>query len=443
MTKPAAVKRVLLTDDDADLLFAMQSLIEQIGCRVELAHNGLECLAKAESFSPDLIVLDIMMPGLHGLDTLRKLKANPKTRDIGVIMYSAKNFKVDHGLATDLGAVAVLPKPISNQLFLETVRRCLGTAESSPGASAHHAAAGTQEAFTPTLATGLAIARFWGTRGSVPVSGPNYVRHGGNTSCLSVEAGSEIVVLDAGTGIRELGDALAAKGPRRIHIFITHTHWDHIQGFPFFLPAYLPGFDIQIYGASGFGKDLASVFKGQLDRDYFPVQLEDMRAKIEIRHISDPVRVGDMTVSWEYTHHPGAAVAYQVAVGGRRLVYISDNEFLRGYHGPPGALKSGDELVRPHRGLLAFAAEADLLVGEAQYTNEDYRAKTDWGHSSTSNACLFAKLAGVRRWLVTHHEPRYGDQALHEKRTLTRQILGAIGHPGDVDHAFDGMVEHF
>lgn len=442
MDDQATPSRILLTDDDTDLLSVMGSLLKKTGFNVELAHDGMECLAKAETFAPDLIVLDIMMPGIHGLETLKRLKANPKTSQIKVIMCSAKNFKTDQGMAIQLGALAVLAKPINNRDFVDAIRGGLKPAETSQGAAAR-AEAAPREVFEPRVRIGLANARFWGTRGSVPVSGPNYIRHGGNTSCLSIVSGGELVILDAGTGIRELGDALATKGPRRIHLFITHTHWDHIQGFPFFRPAYLPGFEIQVYGASGFGKDLASVFRGQLDQDYFPVQLEDMRAKIEIQHLDKPVRVGDMTVTWEYTHHPGASVAYQVETNGRRLVYLSDNEFLRGYHGPPHHAESQKELLRPYQGILSFVSGADLLVAESQYSNEDYRDKVDWGHSSTSNACLLTKLSGVKRWLVTHHDPYYSDEALHKKIILTRQTLASLGHVGEVDHAFDGMVEYF
>ncbi|MBI5208739.1 MAG: response regulator [Elusimicrobia bacterium] len=440
--KAKAVK-VLIADDDPDLRFVMQRLLEDAGFIVATAQDGAECLAKAASFAPDLIVLDIMMPGMHGLEVLKRLKAAPATARIGVIICTARGFKVDHDQAREQGALAVLSKPMRNREFVDLVRRHTGL-EAAAGQAAPAGAARAAQAYVPRLRDGQAAVKMWGTRGSVPVSGQRYVRHGGNTSCVSVEWGDDLVVLDAGTGIRELGDILAALPPRRIHLFVTHTHWDHIQGFPFFIPAYIPGFRMSIYGAAGFGKDLGSVFKGQLDKDYFPVEISDMKASIDIRHLPhEPVRVGEMTVSWEYTHHPGAAVAYKVEVAGRRLVYLSDNEFLRGYMGPPEEVGTGHELLVPYRQIIDFLTGTDLLLAEAQYLNEEYRNKVDWGHSSLSNACLLAKLARVPRWIATHHDPRHSDQELHSKLILTRQVLTSLGHPAEVSHAFDGMVEYF
>ena len=162
------------------------------------------------------------------------------------------------------------------------------------------------------------------------------MRHGGDTSCVEVGQGAESLIIDAGSGIRELGVKLARGGPRRVHLFITHTHWDHIQGFPFFAPLFIPGFEVVVYGASGFGKDLESIFRGQVDRDYFPVQFEDMRAKIDFVVLSpEPVQVGGLSVTWEYTQHPQATIGYKVEVGGRKVAYASDDEFLIGYHGSP------------------------------------------------------------------------------------------------------------
>ncbi|MBI3552518.1 MAG: response regulator [Elusimicrobia bacterium] len=443
MASPGKKGRILIVDDEPAILELIGHVLTDEGHEICFASDGQQGLEKAASFAPDIIILDVMMPLMHGIEALRRLKADPKTAAIKVVVFSTKDFSADRSRALEMGAIDVIAKPPDLSSFRKLIRELLASG-APPAAAAASANGSAQPApeYHPKLSTGRGTVRLWGTRGSVPVSGTDYVRQGGNTSCLTLELGDDLVILDAGTGIRPLGEALAAGKPRRMHLFITHTHWDHIQGFPFFVPAYLPGFELSVYGAKGFGKNLKEIFKGQLDRDYFPAQLEDMRAKIDFHELAaGAVQAGAMKVSWEYTHHPGATVGYKVEMGSRKVAYVSDNEFLKGYLGAPGAVSPGSDLVLPHKSLIDFVSDADLLIAEAQYTNEEYKTKIGWGHSSLSNACLFAKLAQIKRWLVTHHEPRYGDKVLQDNLNLTRQVLEALDWEVEVRHAFDGMTE--
>ncbi len=285
---------------------------------------------------------------------------------------------------------------------------------------------------------------FFGTRGSIPVSGPRFVRHGGNTSCVAIGVGENYFVIDAGSGIRDLGLQLLKDGPRKIHLFITHTHWDHIQGFPFFAPLFIPGYQVVIYGASGFGKDLKSIFRGQLDRDYFPVQFEDMRAKIDFQILeTESVVLNDFKIEWESTHHPAATLGFKVTWKGRTMGYVSDNEFLPGFHGAPQWLDESSKIFAPHAKLIRFLRDVDLLVHEAQYTNQEYMSKVGWGHSSMSNACLLAKLTRAKRWIIPHHDPMHDDATLASKLNLTREVLSTLDHSIEVTHAFDDMIAYF
>jgi phosphoribosyl 1,2-cyclic phosphodiesterase len=185
------------------------------------------------------------------------------------------------------------------------------------------------------------------------------------------------------------------------------------------------------------------VFRSQLDRDFFPVQMEDMNSNLEFKQLNEnPVSFGDVSVHWDYAQHPGATVGYKIDVGGYKIAWVPDNEFLRGYTGPPDALSPSDPVLAPYASMIRFLSDVDLLIHEAQYTNEEYPKKVRWGHSSVSNVCLLVKLAGVRRWIVTHHDPMHDDEFLETKLNMTRQMLAALDCPAQVSHGYDGLTEY-
>jgi phosphoribosyl 1,2-cyclic phosphodiesterase/CheY-like chemotaxis protein len=437
----SAPPRVLIADPQASFRNAVADVLRSRGYVVETCEEGLECLDKAGTFQPNVVVVDLVLPGIHGIDILTFLHNNPDTVSVKLIACSGKIFRPEIKSVQELGAIFI-PKPVKPEGIADRVDQMMGRAVVSPIST--NSLLGTpdvEDCFRPTLSRPDCYIKFWGTRGSVPVSGKPYIVHGGNTSCVEVRSGEDIVILDAGTGIRPLGGELLREQHRRIHLFVTHTHWDHIQGFPFFGPAFLSGFNITVYGASGFGKDLHGIFQGQLDKDYFPIQLEDFMAKIEFQILQDrSVRIGDMKVSWEFTNHPGAAVGYRVDLHGRSIAYVSDNEFARGYLGAPQILTRDHDLVAPSAALIDLLEGVDLLIHECQYTNEEYPGHIGWGHSSLSNAAQLVKLCRPKRWVVTHHDPTHSDETLDHKLLLTRQVLSDIGYPIEVQHAADGMI---
>ena len=294
--------------------------------------------------------------------------------------------------------------------------------------------------YEPQMRSSHGTYKLWGSRGSIPVSGPQYVRHGGNTSCLEFAHGENRIIFDAGSGLRQVGLSMAQEPPHKIHLFITHTHWDHIQGFPFFAPAYMAGYEIAVYAAHSVDRDLESIFRGQLDRAYFPVQMEDMQANLEFNYIEDqPIRIGDVEITWEHMFHPGSTVGYKMAVDGRQLVFIPDNEFLKGYMGEPLRQLDGNDTETYGR-LVEFCLGADVLIHEAQYTHDEYPIKVGWGHTSVANACTLVGVSDVKKWIVTHHDPSHEDDFLQSKLNLTRQILRDIECSVEVQHGHDGMV---
>ncbi len=446
MTKPREKPyRILIGEDTVEIAHLMRRTLERRGYEVHCTFDGESCLAEARSHPPDLLILDIMMPKMHGIDVLRAVNADPALESVPVLICTAKDYETEREKAELYGAKGVLAKPFYRSELLRAVEGLLGTPSAGDAAGDTEGGAEEEEApppYTPSPGLDQASFTLWGARGSIPTPGPRFLRHGGNTSCLSVIVEDECFIFDAGSGIRELGLHLLEHPPRAIHLFITHTHWDHIQGFPFFAPAYLAGARITVYGAQGFGKDLRRLFQGQLDRDYFPVRMEDMKADIRFRTLPDgPVALDPASVSWEFVQHPGATVGYKIQVDGKTVAWVPDNEFLLGYTGDPSALDRTHPRVQPFEHVIRFLEGVDLAIHEGQYTPAEYPAKIRWGHSSIANAALLMKLAGVRRWVVTHHDPLHDDAFLEGKLNLTRRILSDLDHPILVSHGYDGLTE--
>jgi phosphoribosyl 1,2-cyclic phosphodiesterase len=270
--------------------------------------------------------------------------------------------------------------------------------------------------------------RFWGTRGSIATPGPATVKYGGNTSCVEVRAEGSILIFDAGTGIRDLGNALLeefADSPLKLFLFISHTHWDHIQGFPFFLPAYQEQTSIQLYGPPGRDKSLDAILRAQMDSDYFPVSLGDMTANIQVQEMRDDITIGKVHVRPFYLNHPAMTLGYRVTVENRSIVYATDNEpYEYTLHKNPhraGALSNYGQKL--DESFVDFIAGTDLYIAEAQYTKEEYQSKLGWGHSPIESVVDFAVRGKVKRMALFHHDPMHDDVEVdrmirHAKRLL-------------------------
>ncbi len=264
--------------------------------------------------------------------------------------------------------------------------------------------------------------KFWGVRGSIPTSGPAYVRYGGNTPCIEVHTDDgTLLILDAGTGIRGLGEDLAAAGKSvTASILITHPHWDHIQGFPFFKPAFVPGNAITIIGPQRSDITLERIIADQMTNIYFPVQLHELKATIAFHSVlEDDFMIGSARIRTMYMNHPGYTVGYRIDADGKSLVYISDNEVFstemmkQATNFEPSILNlfqstNGDANKR----IYDFAQGADVLIHDATYTPQEYKDKVTWGHSHYQFALQVARKAAVKRLYLFHHEPSRSDDAM-------------------------------
>jgi phosphoribosyl 1,2-cyclic phosphodiesterase len=266
--------------------------------------------------------------------------------------------------------------------------------------------------------------KFWGVRGSIPTPGRHTVRYGGNTPCVELRLSNDhLVILDAGSGIRNLGDHLMSAGESvKAYLLITHPHWDHIQGFPFFKPAFISGNELTIMGTERPEKRLNEIIAEQMNRIYFPVQLHALEAKITFVPLQEEqVKVFDATVTSMYVNHPGFTVGYRLEHAGKTLVYISDNEPFDRDHAD--ALTNFETLVKekfssvegdPNRRIFDFCRDADILIHDAMYTPQEYIDRLGWGHSHYLFALKIAAEANVKRLFLFHHDPVHNDDRVDD-----------------------------
>jgi phosphoribosyl 1,2-cyclic phosphodiesterase len=291
--------------------------------------------------------------------------------------------------------------------------------------------------------------KFWGVRGSIPTPGKSTVRYGGNTPSIELRlSGGELVILDAGTGIRGLGDSLIAKGDSlRTYLLITHPHWDHIQGFPFFKPAFISGNEITIVGTERPEISLERIIAEQMTRIYFPIQLNELKAAIHFHPVrEEEFPVFNAAVRTLYMNHPGFTVGYRIEQQGKSIVYISDNEpFDRQAAGTMANMEKVvlDSLTAsgkdPNERVFDFARNADILIHDCTYTPEEYVDKVGWGHSHYLYTLKVAAEAGVRHLVLFHYEPNHSDDKIDEILRKCRREIKTKGYTFTCTAAREGL----
>ena len=286
--------------------------------------------------------------------------------------------------------------------------------------------------------------RFWGTRGSIATPGPGTNHFGGNTSCVELTTDKgEVLIFDCGTGARPLAGALMAERKKAIHanILIGNTHWDHIQGFPFFSPAFVSGNSVALYGPEGSRRSLHDVLAGQMEYTYFPVELNQLPAAITYHDLTEGIHtIGGARVATQFLNHPAMTLGYRVEADGAVVVYLVDHEpfsdELWRAGAEPGHIES--ILHEGDRRHAKFMADADLVIHDAQYTPEEYIAKKNWGHSTYNYVVQIAAAAGVRRVALTHHDPAHDDDFVADIERKARALALQGGTGPDVFCAYEG-----
>jgi phosphoribosyl 1,2-cyclic phosphodiesterase/ActR/RegA family two-component response regulator len=411
------MKTVLLIDDDESFRSLLTELLRAHGWNVIQAENGESGLAQAMEHKPELVVCDLLMPRCNGFQFCRALHARraalPNTK---ILVSSGSGYAIDRINALESGADEFVTKPVKADELLRLMEKMTNS----------RAFDSAIDGFRGIAADGRTKVRFWGVRGSVPAPGPDTVFYGGNTSCVEVRADGELIILDAGTGIRGLGRQLKKEFDGRLirlNMLITHTHWDHIQGFPFFAPAYDPQNKVRIFAFEGPRKGLESTLASQMESPYFPITMQEMPGNIEFEELKGlEFDLGPVHVKAAFMNHPGVCAGFRLYTSAGSVAYLPDNELFGRLRNTHAAQKADTDFARKQDEKLSdFIRDADIVISDAQYDTTEYPHHIGWGHSCADDVVTLALESGVKQLFLFHHDPDHTDAHIAQMLASARK----------------------
>lgn len=390
------MRSCVLIDDDEAIHEMLDVLLTDAGFDVASYKDGQSGLDRILADPPDLVILDIMMPKMDGLEVCERLRADPSLAQTKIVMLSAKAYAFDRRRAFEFGVHGFLRKPIQPKTFADDV---LAIMESRMTVS------------------------FWGVRGTLPAPGAQSVRYGGNTSCVTLELPRErFFIFDAGSGIKALSDHLfkTVSGRRSGKIFISHPHWDHLNAIPFFSPLYLAANEFEILGPSQGNLHMKDLVSAQMSSVYFPITMKEFAATVEFRDLTEgEYQVDGITVKTLLLTHPGYCLGYRVEYAGNSVCYVTDHELY------PADSPSFSQHDRNR--LTAFIKGATVLITDATYFDDEYLTKVDWGHSAITEVARLAHQAEVETLYLFHHDPSHSDDDIDRKLAVAQAELTSLG----------------
>ncbi len=427
------MKTILLIDDDEICRAPAAELLRRSHWHVFEAEDGESGLQMAVMHRPDVILCDLLMPRVNGYQVCRAVREHAELRHTKIIVVTGRDYAADRKSADEAGADDYLVKPLEFSTLKAAIARVL------PSSANQTEPSGAPPAIPTSRGSGARL-KFWGVRGSIPAPGDATSFFGGNTSCVELRADGEHIICDAGSGIRPLGLALEAEAqgkPLNLTLLITHAHWDHIQGFPFFVPAYDPNTRLRILGYEGATEGLRTTLAGQMESPYFPLALDEMPGNIEFEELKEmQFQIGSIPVEACFTNHPGVCVGYRFHTSGGVIVYMPDNETVA----RNGTDSANSVPSTMDADIVEFIRDADVLILDAQYDAKEYQAHIGWGHGCVDEVVAMAANANVQRLYLFHHDPAHDDRVISSMVMHALAIAKAVGSPMKIEAAREGEV---
>jgi len=389
--------KFFVVDDDPDTLALVSRLLTSAGHDVVVRASSTGAMHDIPEVLPDCVITDVMMPVMDGFELTRELRQRRELAHMKIVILSAKSYDFDRRRAREMGADGYITKPINRDTFLAQINE---------------------------LVSEKVAVEYWGVHGTLPTPGAEYTRYGGNTPCVSVTIGGEpLYVFDCGSGIKKLSDRIMASlRGERFHgrIFISHTHWDHINTVPFFAPLYLRGNQIELFGPYQGDLTIERAISAQMESVYFPVTVREFGARLVFRDLrEETLQFGPVRIDTMLLRHPGYCLGYKLTCRERVVCYVTDNELYL----PTDQRHDARYVER----LADFVRGADVLITDTTYRDHEYPSKVDWGHSCVSQVVDLAARAEVKRLHLFHHDPDQTDAAIDQKLDDARKELARVG----------------
>jgi phosphoribosyl 1,2-cyclic phosphodiesterase/ActR/RegA family two-component response regulator len=384
----------LIVDDNQLMAEIHKDILEDAGYKVTIITSSKDALGQIPALAPDCILCDLLMPDMDGLDLFQNLRKMQNVKQPTFIILTGKIYDFDRRQAFNVGVSGYLTKPVNPETFVSDVLEIMN------------------ESIT---------IQFWGVRGTLPVPGKLTTVYGGNTNCVTLSfAKKQFFIFDAGTGIKELSNHLLKekKFPMSAKIFISHPHYDHINGFPFFVPLYMKGNEFEILGANHGTAGIQKLISDQMECVYFPITMKEFAANLTFRNLAEEsFDIDDLHIQTMLLNHPGRCLGYRIQHKDKSFCYITDNEIYL-EDSPQHNQFEVDRLVH-------FINEASFVVMDATYTDAEYKQKMGWGHSSLSRVVEIADKANVKTLCLYHHDPDQFDKDIDLKLAEANAILKA------------------